>query len=313
MDPFRQENAAVRYTRVAVIVNPASGRSQPVLNTLNATLGQQHVDWEVSVTKGTGDAFQFAKAAVREGAQAVAVYGGDGTVMEVARGLVHTGVPMAILPGGTGNALAIELGIPLDLRRACGVLLDASSRERSVDIGKSDHGWFIVRVAVGLLAEIGPAADRELKSRLGRVAYPLSALRHMGDQEVARYRLTLDGTAREVEGVLLTVLNAGTLGVRGLTLSEQVDVSDGWFDVVVLSRANLAALVDLASSTISGQTLEGDLQHWQARRIEVDSTPLQAVTFDGEEVAPTPFRVEVVPRAVRVLAPAEEGNGDRAS
>jgi len=46
-----------------------------------------------------GDAIQFAKAAVKEGIDALAVYGGDGTLMEAILGLIGSEIPLVILTG----------------------------------------------------------------------------------------------------------------------------------------------------------------------------------------------------------------------
>ena len=44
------------FRRVQVIVNPASGRDEPVLNVLNDVFGRYDVDWDISVTHRYGDA-----------------------------------------------------------------------------------------------------------------------------------------------------------------------------------------------------------------------------------------------------------------
>jgi diacylglycerol kinase (ATP) len=64
------------------------------------------VDWDVFVTKKSKDALNFAKDSVKQGVDAVAVYGGDGTVMEAMSGAMGSDVPVAILPGGTANVIA---------------------------------------------------------------------------------------------------------------------------------------------------------------------------------------------------------------
>jgi diacylglycerol kinase family enzyme len=106
---------------IHVVINPASGQDQPILNTLNDVFQVFDVDWGVSVTRKSGDAQRFAETAVAEGADVVAAYGGDGTVMEVAQSLIGSDVPLAILPGGTGNLMSVELGIPKNLAKAAEV------------------------------------------------------------------------------------------------------------------------------------------------------------------------------------------------
>ena len=103
------------YQRVHVVINPASGQNQPILNVLNDVFHSAGVKWDVSLTHQAGDAARQAREAAASGVDLVAAYGGDGTQMEVANGLMGTGVPQAILAGGTGNAIAHELGLPVKL------------------------------------------------------------------------------------------------------------------------------------------------------------------------------------------------------
>jgi diacylglycerol kinase family enzyme len=57
--------------------------------------------WEASITHQANDAIQFAKAAIKEGVDALAVYGGDGTLTEAISGMIGSEIPLFILPGGS--------------------------------------------------------------------------------------------------------------------------------------------------------------------------------------------------------------------
>ena len=94
--------------RIQVVINPASGQPQAILNTLNKVFRENEVEWDISITQASGDARRFAENAAAAGADVVAAYGGDGSVMEVAQGLMGTNVPVAILPGGTANLMSVE-------------------------------------------------------------------------------------------------------------------------------------------------------------------------------------------------------------
>ena len=106
------------YSKIHVVINPAAGQDEPILNVLNDVFHPAGVDWDISLTHKSGDATRLAAEAAALGVDLVAAYGGDGTQMEVANGLLGTGVPQAILPGGTGNAMAHDLGIGIKLQVA---------------------------------------------------------------------------------------------------------------------------------------------------------------------------------------------------
>jgi diacylglycerol kinase family enzyme len=161
---------------IHVVVNPASGKNEPILNTLNDIFHPAGVTWNVSVTNAYGDAMRQARQAAEGAADIVVAYGGDGTVMEVVNGLMGTNVPMGILPGGTGNVLSIELA------GAAQVLISEDSSVRQIDVGKCDAAsweesrYFLLRVASGFDAQRINMASRELRDKYGRMAYFIGAL-----------------------------------------------------------------------------------------------------------------------------------------
>ena len=198
------------YRRVQVIINPASGRDEPVLNVLNDLFRRYDVDWDVSVTHRYGDAAAQARKAVEDGVDLVAGYGGDGTQHEIANALVSAAVetghrtPMGILPGGTGNGFAREMGVPGTLREATEVLC-TSRTTRAVDVGRlRDLGqaetadrYFVQRLYVGVEPE--EQTSRELKDRYGVFAYLVNAARHARDTTAVHYRAELDGESIEFD------------------------------------------------------------------------------------------------------------------
>jgi diacylglycerol kinase (ATP) len=289
--------------RVHVIVNPAAGQDVPVLNVLNRAFQPAGVDWDVFVTKRAGDARRYAEQAVRAGVAAVAVYGGDGTVMETAAGLIGADVPLAIFPGGTANVIAGELGIPRDLAQAAALVGGPAAAERYVDVGQIGEEYFLIRVGMGFEAQMVQGADRTLKDRVGVLAYGVAAVQALAEPAVARYRLTIDGEIIERTAMTCIIANAGSFGTLPLTLAPTIDVSDGFLDVVLVTRADLPGLVQVAASIVAGNEDAEPLHHWRAREVSVEADPPRTVQVDGEVWGQTPFTARVVPRAVRVLVP----------
>ena len=289
--------------QVWVVINPAAGQDQPILKSLNQAFLEKGVAWEIALTKEKGDGRRLARQAVQSGAELVMVYGGDGTVMECASGLIGSQVPLAILPGGTANVMARELGLPVDLEESIQLPLNPTSRVRRVDMGQIEENTFLLRTGIGFEAEMVEGADRELKDRLGVLAYGLSALQTLADPPLARYRLCLDGTEVACEGLACIVANSGNLGAPGIALSPKTDISDGLLDVFVVSKTDLPSLVSMAISVVSGHQDPPALQHWQVQDVLVEAEPPQSVQMDGEIIGQTPVRIKVLPEAVCLIVP----------
>jgi diacylglycerol kinase (ATP) len=301
---FELQNMPTPIKHVHIIINPAAGQDEPILNVLNSILRPAGVKWDVFITNEAGDGRRYAQHAVAAGADAVAVYGGDGTVTEAASGLIGSSMPLAILPGGTGNVMSIELGIPGRLEDAIALLCDTTHEYRQVDMGMVGDRPFFGHVAIGLEADMHLTAGREMKDRFGFLAYPIAALQALIDRPVSRYTLTLDGEQVEMDVLDCMVTNLGSVGVLGATLAGNISVSDGLLDVIIIRKADVASLGELFGSVTGMADPARLLPHWQVRNVTIAADPPQRVTADGEMLGNTPVDIRVLPGAVRIVVPA---------
>ena len=292
--------------RVHVVINPGSGQPRPILHTLNAVFRPREIDWDISLTRKSGDAQRSARQAAESGVDVVAAYGGDGTVMEVARGLMGLEIPMAILPGGTANLMSVELGISKDLTKAVEVAADEDSVILPIDVGTVGEDFFLLRVGTGFPARKVQYADRKLKDRFGIMAYTIAAVKALQAKNEADYRLTVDGKVYEVRSRACQVYNAGNMGRAGTALVPGIRVDDGLLDLVAFREGSSSSLLTHGLEHI--RHTEELFYHWQGRQISIEADPPQPVQIDGEVVNPTPVSMEILPRAIRVLSPKTAQN-----
>lgn len=289
------------FQRVEVIINPASGNNEPILNTMNDVFNEYDIDWDVSITHAAGDGARLAKAAVEKGVDAVLSYGGDGTQLDVAGGMINTGVPMGVLPGGTANALADELGLPNNLADALRVICEPH-KIRSIDAGKVGDRYFLLRVGSGVIARFHEEVNREMKDAFGITAYIVGAVQAMREPNYAKYVLTIDGERFETEGAACMISNGNAIGALGIRLAPEIIIDDGKLDVYVLNT-DLKTVLGLMGS-ISGRDRNSvPLQSWQGKTIHIEADPPQKIYADGEEepAAETPCTIEILVNALEVV------------
>ncbi len=291
------------YTKVHVVINPAAGQDEPILNVLNRIFHQAGVDWDVSLTHKSGDAARLAAEAAASGVDLVAAYGGDGTQMEVANGLLGTGVPQAILPGGTGNAMAHDLGISLNLREAAELIV-TSPKRRAIDLAKMGDTVFMLRAYAGFSED--EAASREEKDKHGQLAYVQSGLKFISDKQEVHFRATVDGEVIEGEALICFILNAGSIGgVMGISLPTvgNVDISDGYLDLYAITKG-LQPLRAVSKHLFNHEGSDAGVYYWRGKEITLEADPVQDVWIDGELGGQTPFTASAIPQALEIVVPA---------
>lgn len=288
------------FRRVHVVINPASGKDQPILNILNDVFRRYGVEWDASITHKYGDALAQAQAAVARGVDLVAGYGGDGTQHEIANAVAGTATPMAVLPGGTGNGFARELGIPKELRPAV-ELICAGGQVRRIDIARVGDQYFIQRMYAGVEPE--QQTSRRMKERLGLLAYAIQVPRQLRHARTARFRLTIDGNVVEEEGVKLYVVNSGMTGT-GVSIAHDFAIDDGYLDIFVLGRDALSIMAAESRLLNFTDSPFARLKCWRGKAITVESEPAKTIWTDGELYGETPVTVTVAPAGLAVVAPA---------
>jgi YegS/Rv2252/BmrU family lipid kinase len=294
-----------KIKNIRIIINPASGRSESILPVINTSMKEAGITWEASITHQPGDAIQFAKAAVKEGVDALAVYGGDGTLMEAISGLMGSEIPLIILPGGSANIMANELGIPYNLKEACMLMSHGPREIKTIDVGQLDKRYFIVGISIGFSADLVKGADRQTKNRIGILAYFFAAAAALKKLKLSQYHLKIDGQGHEVQGLTCIISNTGNLGFTKISLDKHIDVSDGLLDVVIVRKANLSLLKLMLITLIKRERPDNFelVEHWQGKEISVTSSLTQVVQCDGEVLEKIPHHINIIPGAIKVLVP----------
>jgi YegS/Rv2252/BmrU family lipid kinase len=303
----------VPYKKIHVVINPASGSDEAILNTVNDVFYQHGVDWTVSVTKKYGDATEQAKAAIAAGADLVTGYGGDGTQHEIANAVLSTAaeggrsIPMGILPGGTGNGFAREMSTPGKLRPAVEVLC-TSQNTRQIDVGHlSDLGeahvpdrYYIQRLYIGIEPE--EQTSRAMKDKYGVFAYAVSMHERSKTTKQSKYRATIDGEVYNFEAFKVYVVNSGMMGT-GYKITHSYAIDDGLLDAFLMN-SEVSETIDATIDRFLDLSTDAAKKYYrQCREITLDTDPDQPIWSDGEYIGRTPVTIKVLPGALSIVVP----------
>ncbi|MGI9190210.1 MAG: diacylglycerol/lipid kinase family protein, partial [Longimicrobiaceae bacterium] len=113
-----------------------------------------------------------------------------------------------------------------------------------MDLGRLDDGrYFALTAGAGWDAEVMSYATRDLKDRYGFIAYLYAALRKTLALPSARYRITADGEALEVDAAMVMVANVGQifhdLFPVDFWVGPGVSFDDGLLDVCIYAPRHL--------------------------------------------------------------------------
>jgi YegS/Rv2252/BmrU family lipid kinase len=240
------------------------------------------------------------------GARLIVAAGGDGTVNAIASRLLRRDATLGVLPMGTLNHFARDLGIPPDLDAAVAVI--AAGHERRTDVGEVNGKAFLNNSSIGLYPRI--VLEREHAQRhLGAGKWPAlaratwHALRHPSSFSAV---LDVDGHSIERRTPFIFVGN-NCYVLEGFGIGKRTCLDGGVLALYVLRPKSTLGLLWLGLRALLGiGSHAGDFDAIEATRFEVRGRHDEVeVATDGEVASTgTPVCYRILPRALRVLAPA---------
>ncbi len=284
------------------IFNPASGGAVDE-ERLRKLLGD---DVDLVPTTEDDPGIGQARSAVDNGADTVIACGGDGTVRACLEGLVGGSASLAIIPTGTGNLLATNLGIDGDVAEPDGDAPVVTGRTTTLDVGRINGEAFAVMAGSGFDALMIRDANPEVKSRLGVVAYVLSAVRHLRSSMV-HTTVVVDGQQWfSGRTVMALVGNFGSI-TGGVEIFPDADPSDGVLDVGVVAASGVLDWMKIGYRLVRALPQDpSQVRRTQGRSVEISTAAARPYELDGEERPATDhLEVTVETGALRVHVPAE--------
>jgi YegS/Rv2252/BmrU family lipid kinase len=293
--------------KVLVVLNPKSGRSgqaEAVREALQRGFAPPGWSSEIHEITGKEDVGAICRTACESGASLVIVAGGDGTLAGVVDGMVGSRVPLGVLPMGTGNDLARTLLIPLKLQAAVD-LLAGDHAFTEIDALKVGDRHFLSNVSVGVTPQVVRQTKAEHKKSIGRLAYLVPLMKRPNLLRVRRYTLIVDGQPRIVRAVEIMISNMTLLEKPPYILGPPETLTDGQLEIYLVKARTFRDYLGLAWSLVRLRKSTKEIHHLTARRsVRVESEHPGLVQADGELIGRTPVEVQLVPRAVRVVVPA---------
>lgn len=254
-------------------------------------------------TTSREEAGEACREAVAGGTDVLVVVGGDGAVRIAAQACAGTETALGVVPSGTGNDTARSLGLPLSTPDALGVVL--AGRRRRIDLIGTDvpgEDVVVASVPAGVDARIAERSGR-LPRWLGAAVYAVATLPEIPRLRPRRYRLDLDGRARELDALVVAVCNLPVYG-GGMRIAPDADPTDGLLDVVVIGPVRPRQALGLLAGVFRGRHTEHPaVSVLRAATVGVAGPAEILAHADGDPLGRLPVRLTVRPGALEVLVP----------
>jgi diacylglycerol kinase family enzyme len=185
-------------------------------------------------------------------------------------------------------------------------LLKNDNNIKRIDMALCSDKPFVIRINVGLMADMVSETDRGLKDKVGQLAYAVTAVSQMKNRETVSYKMNLDGKEIESSGISLVVANSGNIGIPNISLLPTIDIGDGLLDVIVLKTNDLGSLVKWVGAMAVGNMPEGVIDHWKAKKVMLTIPDSQTVMIDDKSINSLkshPLAIEIVPSSLSVVVP----------
>jgi diacylglycerol kinase (ATP) len=291
--------------KAAIIYNPSAGRSrgEAIASAVQRGLQERGLEAHLQATERPGDAMTIARRLCQQFDTIVAV-GGDGTVNEVANGIAGAtrAATLAVVPAGTVNVLALELGLPSQVDRACDVIADGKTMH--LDLGRVNGRGFTLMMGAGLDALTVRNIDLAAKKRYRELAFLGTGAKVGFAAPPPRFLVRVHG--QEYAATFFVAGNcryyAGRLGV-----TPNADPTDGMLDLLIFTGTTRSGLAVFWLGVPTGLHLRNPnvlyLRAGRAELIPDDEREIIWFQTDGELAGRLPAKVEIEPHAIDVLVP----------
>jgi len=295
--------------KILVLVNPSSSENagrrvwEQVQPRFEALFSEY--DYEILETTSSEHNIELGETT---DADLIISVSGDGTVHDIVQGIMkrprEERPALTMLPIGSGNDFARTLGIPFEPERA----LEAISKGRRVpiDVGRCNEYYFLETLSFGIDAAIaiGTYEKRKTTKSRGFVLYLKVAIAAI-IKELRKHRFifTVDsGPEMEGDFIIFAVQNGPTYG-GGFQIAPAALADDGLLNLCMATNTSkVYALYAMSKMAKGRHEALPIIRTLTARKLTIDIDEVVPVQFDGEALSGTHFEIEVLPKALDVMA-----------
>jgi diacylglycerol kinase (ATP) len=291
--------------KLLLIVNPIAGRlaAKPSTSQLVHLFCEKGYEVTFLETQSKGHATSIV---LEYGADhdLVVCCGGDGTLNEVISGVMKLKrrLPVGYIPAGTTNDFANSLNLSYDLEAAAQAIVRGNTR--TLDIGAFNGSRYFNYVAsFGAFTGTSYSTPQSYKNAIGHFAYILEGMKDLPNIRPYHVRVEANGEVYEDDYIFGAVCNSTSIGGIVKLDSDQVDMNDGLFELLLVKNPKRAIDLHKIWLLLLKKEYNNEMIVFLKAK-EANFTMEEPVSWsiDGEyEAGSSKINIRIVPDAVTML------------
>jgi diacylglycerol kinase (ATP) len=287
----------------ALVINPVSGQGKGAQMGTHVAgyLNSHGVSYEIIIGRNEIDQTELLQRFLDRfpDCSGVIAVGGDGLFHLVLQKIAPAQVPLALIPAGTGNDFVRTLGWSLDDVDA---ILESilSKKPRSVDLGLVDGEWFGAILSSGFDSVVNEKANT-MSWPKGPNKYNVAIAIELPRFIPRHYEIVLDDRTISTQAMLIAVSNGRSYG-GGMLVCPQAEITDGYFDVMVLHPVSKLEFIKVFPRVFKGTHITHPaVEIVRSKNVSITA---DAVAYaDGERVGQLPVHAQCMPGALMTWLP----------
>jgi YegS/Rv2252/BmrU family lipid kinase len=228
----------------------------------------------------------------------VVTVGGDGTVKMVAEIIQGKNISLAIIPAGSANGMAKELDIPADVNLALEIAVNGI--EKKIDAIKINDEEICIHLSdIGLNAML--VKYFESSEKRGMWGYGKSVFGVLMKKQKMYVTIKTDAVTIKRKAYMVVLANARKYGTGG-NINPEGDVSDGFFEVVVMRKINL---IEIMRGLFTDQNFHPNrIEIFKTKTAELSTLSKAYFQVDGEYRGKIKnLKAEILPEHINMMLP----------
>lgn len=283
----------------ALVINPVSGQGKGVTvgTYVAGFLTQRAINYTIVTGNSSVALTDHLSTFIEKNPKCdgVIAVGGDGLLHIILQKVVPAQIPFTIIPAGTGNDFVRTLGWDLE---SIDQQLEAvtSTPPTSIDLGLVDGEWFGAILSTGFDSVVNEKANTMAWPK-GPMKYNAAIAIELPRFKPRHYEITLDDRTISTEAMLIAVSNGRSYG-GGMLVCPNANISDGYFDVMVLHPVTKIEFLKVFPKVFAGTHITHPaVEILRSKTVKIES---KAVAYaDGERIGQLPVMAECISGAVQ--------------